>query len=303
MTAPVTLASTSALASGLSALRGVAVASGSLYWTSSHLGAATVQKATVAGTGLQTVTTLGGSANPRGIAVYNGRLYITDFDQNQIESMNLDGTGLAAVITTGANSGAYGICVDPSLQRIYWTNYIAGEIWSCSLNGGSPTRLYFGLGNPTYLTLDPAAGNLYWIEARPGLQHLWRAPKGGGGSPTKLAVPVTSFGGLVFAPAGTANLPPPQPVYETLLAAITPNPSPGATAIDFELATDSQARLAVTDVQGRLVATLLDGMSAAGHHHVEWTGATRRERLPSGLYFVTLRVAGRELVRRLIVTR
>jgi len=83
----------------------------------------------------------------------------------------------------------------------------------------------------------------------------------------------------------------------TALAQNQPNPSKGSTEILFSLPKAKQVRLAVYDVQGRLVRTLVEGTRAAGTHQVSVSG------LESGVYFYRLEVGGSALTRRMVVTR
>jgi len=62
-------------------------------------------------------------------------------------------------------------------------------------------------------------------------------------------------------------------------------------------------RIALVDLQGRQVATLVNETWRAGRHRVTWEGAVRRGALPSGLYFVVAEAPGFHATRRLVVTR
>jgi len=56
-------------------------------------------------------------------------------------------------------------------------------------------------------------------------------------------------------------------------------------SVEYTLAADGDARLAVYDLLGRKVSKLLDGRQTAGVHQVDWNTAA----LPSGIYFYRLR--------------
>jgi hypothetical protein len=60
----------------------------------------------------------------------------------------------------------------------------------------------------------------------------------------------------------------------------TPNPFSGATSISYTVPEATAVRLAVYDVLGRAVATLVDGQVEAGTHLVQFSGAD----LPAGTY-------------------
>ena len=79
-----------------------------------------------------------------------------------------------------------------------------------------------------------------------------------------------------------------------------PNPFNAEATFGFALEHDAQVALAVYDVQGRerwCEAAVL----AAGRRLLRWDGADRGAgRAEAGLYFVRVRVEGREFVRRFV---
>jgi hypothetical protein len=90
---------------------------------------------------------------------------------------------------------------------------------------------------------------------------------------------------------------------ELALGFATPNPMTLATAIDYSVPRPMSVRLSVVDLQGREVARLIDGPVAAGKYRAIWNGRAAAGDAPAGLYFVRMRVAGWEAVRRLVLTR
>jgi len=77
---------------------------------------------------------------------------------------------------------------------------------------------------------------------------------------------------------------------------IRPNPLGRQATILFHLDRPGRARLEVIGVDGRRIATLLDGERAAGPQAVTWDATP----IPSGLYFAVLRTAGRTASRRVV---
>jgi hypothetical protein len=92
--------------------------------------------------------------------------------------------------------------------------------------------------------------------------------------------------------------PPPAPSRE-LMAWSEPNPFGGSTTIRFGLPTAGPVRLAVFDLAGRCVASLLDETRPAGEHTVTWQAAGA----PSGVYFVRLESGGRVVTKRCVRLR
>lgn len=88
-----------------------------------------------------------------------------------------------------------------------------------------------------------------------------------------------------------------------LALAIAPNPVRGTAYMSFALPQAGPARLRVFDLQGRVVATIADGVLPAGRHQVAWAGGTPNGPARSGVYFVRLQAAGLTLQRALVLAR
>lgn len=83
------------------------------------------------------------------------------------------------------------------------------------------------------------------------------------------------------------------------LASAYPNPFASKTTIEFELPVAQDVRLAVYDVLGRQVATLVDGVQQAG----KWTVEFDATDLPSGVYVYRLEAGETQLAERVTVVR
>jgi hypothetical protein len=94
------------------------------------------------------------------------------------------------------------------------------------------------------------------------------------------------------------------PAAPMRLSQNVPNPFNPQTEIRFNLATDAKVRLAVYDVEGRLLRVLVDGRRAAGAHSEIWDGRDEQGRpLSSGLYFYSLQGEGRDLTRKMMLIK
>jgi hypothetical protein len=78
-----------------------------------------------------------------------------------------------------------------------------------------------------------------------------------------------------------------------------PNPTAGAVTFRFSVPDDSSAELAVYDIAGRKVATVVNGPVAAGEHSITADLTT----VPSGLYFYVLRAGSESAVKKLVIER
>ncbi len=93
--------------------------------------------------------------------------------------------------------------------------------------------------------------------------------------------------------------------YEFTLEQNYPNPFNPSTTISYELGeTSSTVQLAVFDLLGRHVATLVEGKQDVGSHAVAWDGAGQRGNpVSSGMYVYRLIANGNVLSRTMILLR
>lgn len=82
-----------------------------------------------------------------------------------------------------------------------------------------------------------------------------------------------------------------------------PNPFNAGTLLRYELGRPVHVRLQIFDLQGRLVATLVDGQQAAGSHAVQWQARAGDRELPSGIYFSVLQAGKEKQMRKLVLAR
>jgi len=83
-----------------------------------------------------------------------------------------------------------------------------------------------------------------------------------------------------------------------------PNPFNPATTIAFALPRDSQVRLRIYDVAGRLVASLVDGPLTAGNHAVTWRGEDRQgRRVASGTYYYRLEAGDFTATEKMVLVK
>jgi len=69
-----------------------------------------------------------------------------------------------------------------------------------------------------------------------------------------------------------------------------PNPFNPSTKIRFEIPKQSQVKLSVFDITGRLIETLMDEPLGTGNYELQWNG----QRFSSGVYFYRLIVSSNE---------
>jgi len=95
----------------------------------------------------------------------------------------------------------------------------------------------------------------------------------------------------------------PRPTV-TALASVHPNPFNPRTTVAFDLARQGRARIAVYDLKGASVKTLVDADLPIGRHEVVWDGRYDDGRAaPSGVYLVRLDAEGARDSRRISLVR
>ena len=83
-----------------------------------------------------------------------------------------------------------------------------------------------------------------------------------------------------------------------------PNPFNPKTVIGFSTPAGAHVRLDITDVTGRLVATLVDGYLEDGEHQAEWDGlASNGTPVASGVYFSTVTARGFSETRKVLLLK
>jgi flagellar hook assembly protein FlgD len=71
---------------------------------------------------------------------------------------------------------------------------------------------------------------------------------------------------------------------------IYPNPFSGQTTISFHLEDEAQLNLDIYSLDGRKVASLVNGNISAGNHEITWDGTgLQGQKLNAGIYLCTLK--------------
>jgi len=110
---------------------------------------------------------------------------------------------------------------------------------------------------------------------------------------------VNAFSAVNTSPVAVAL---PSRSWPLSLAGASPNPAIDVCVIDFSLAMEGPATLALFDCSGRRVRELARGTLAAGPHRAPWDGRDGGgRRLAAGVYFVRLESGGTMRQRKLVL--
>jgi hypothetical protein len=129
-----------------------------------------------------------------------------------------------------------------------------------------------------------------WGQA---FHDAWSA--NGRSAPVAIATATIPLGTIVTA-AGPA-----APALDWAMASPRPTPFRDRTTLEYSLAEAAHVRVAVFDVAGRRVRTLVDADRDADRYRVTWDGRNDQgRRLGSGIYFVRYEAGPAEIVRRVV---
>ena len=145
------------------------------------------------------------------------------------------------------------------------------------------TRIVGGFSNP--IDAEIIGNRIYVIE--------W----GGGRGLWEIVLPQAATETAVAEAEGVVPA-------EFALAQNFPNPFNASTTIAFQLAFASQVELAVYNISGQRVRTLISGSLPAGHHRLQWDGRNDRgEPAASGAYLYQLSAGDFVATRQLMLLK
>ena len=85
---------------------------------------------------------------------------------------------------------------------------------------------------------------------------------------------------------------------------VRPNPLNPQAELSFTISREGMVRVAIYDMKGRLVKSLLDGFRGVGDQTLTWDGSnTRSQRVASGVYFLRIQAPEGEVVQRVAVVK
>lgn len=198
----------------------------------------------------------------------------------------IDASGQPAVFTTSAMlAGAVSLAIDP-------VGNFGGHAFTANPTSGSVVQVTAAGAVSTFAGGFGAfpGGDCLAFDALGDLHVLGDI----GGTTTLVKVVPNSTGAL-----GTE---PPLPVDSGIFS-VAPNPFGVSTRIEFAVPPGGAVvRLSLHDVAGREIAVLREGAAQAGRNEAGWDGRdSRGRRLPSGVYFVKLRVGARQLDGKIVL--
>jgi flagellar hook assembly protein FlgD len=84
----------------------------------------------------------------------------------------------------------------------------------------------------------------------------------------------------------------------------SPNPFNSLTKIAYSVASREHVKIAIYDIHGREVCTLIDGVHEPDHYEITWDArSTRGEPLPTGIYFLRYSAGSHVFSRKAMLIR
>jgi hypothetical protein len=213
-------------------------------------------------------------------------------DSSDVWSLSLAGAGAWSRLSIASGPSARlraGAAFDPVRNRLLLLGGQVlgggelGDFWALSFNGSPAWTELHPAGAP-----DTSAGMGVVYDVAGDAMVVY----GGSGS----------FNGLWrYRAADVLAVPDPffRPPSSLAFTAIAPNPSRGAVDLTFAVPRAERVTLRIFDVNGRAVATLLDGPAEPGVHTMRWNA----DRYAAGIYFADLRNPDGRVTRRLVHIR
>jgi glucose/arabinose dehydrogenase len=231
-------------------------------------------------------------------ATFNGSQTLTGPHTAPIYAIHHD-EGVAAITTTGAYRRPVGATRGFPLAyegNVFVGDYYAGFLRRLEFDGStwSVAPPVAGQPDPTNWAQNVARASDFGIAPDGGLWYVKQFNSGFSGiGSIRRIVPI----GDTSVPVGTTGL--------VSFRAPYPSPSTGRVELEFTLATAARVTLAIHDVRGRLVRTVLpEHTSGSGRRHAAWDGLDDGgRRVGSGIYFVRLEVDGKRHERRVPLIR
>ena len=304
------------LVTGLDAPKGIALTAGhKIYWADSGTGK--IQTADLDGSQVEDIVT--GLDRPSAIALDRGRSKIYWSEWETTRRANLNGSQVEEIASVDGWPPLAAIALDESSSKIYWSD--ESVIFRANLDGSHTER--FDVLDWTHsikaLALDPVGKRIYWTS-------LFEPPSADMNSPPIMSSdifrssldgsnvePIQSMGTKWhWGPTGIAlyiphptsvSTPSTTPAIPTTsgLDPNFPNPFNAHTQIAYRLASPGPVRLAIYNVLGQPVRTLVNQFQPAGFYQVPWDARDQwGTALSAGVYLTRLRHPDGTQTRRLL---
>jgi hypothetical protein len=220
-------------------------------------------------------------------------------------------------------SDIYLVKTDQAGDTLWTTTFGGASVeYGYSVKATSPEPGYivsgatrsFGAGNfDAYLIKTDAAGGAIWTKTYGGSEYddgysvCQTAPDSGyvvAGSTRSSGAGIYDLFVVKTEPVLAGVGEKPAGGNRFMLSGAEPNPFRDRTLIRYHLDQDSRVTVAVHNVLGRRVVTLVDAVQTPGAHAVAWDGRdSRGQAAAPGIYFCSMKTPGRAVTRKIVLMR
>ncbi|MFH1312084.1 MAG: T9SS type A sorting domain-containing protein [Candidatus Eisenbacteria bacterium] len=201
-----------------------------------------------------------------------------------------------------------------SLDSAVFRSIDGGETWATfgseaglgifanvvAVNPVNPAVVYAG-GQGVYRSVD---GGTTWADYSTGLpgDAYITSIEADGEFGTTLLLGTYDYG--IYRRSETLSGVEPKSESGRLVLTAGPNPFRSQTIISYEIPKAAQTHIAVYNVSGREVSTLMNRSEAAGKHQASWNGRDRNgSQVGPGIYFVKIRSGQASAVKAIVLFR
>ncbi|MFA6438875.1 MAG: M1 family aminopeptidase [Bacteriovoracaceae bacterium] len=270
-------------------------ASGSFYRIGSD-GLNTQQLATVA------------TANLKGMAIYNDSLAYTGSFTGWIYSVNMHTGVLTQIGTNGSSQRTAGLAINPVNGTLWMslrnTSGAVDNIYKVNRTTGMSTLVgSAGVGSAINDIVFDKNGTLFGLSGSgTTINSLVKIDTSSGVATVIGSLGKSDIQAIAIDPVMPAEVQQQQSVaipVSPVLEQNFPNPFNPATAIRYSIPTETHVRLAVYNLLGQLVETLVNEQQSAGWKEIHWNAA----HLSSGIYFYKLTVENKVRMKKMMVLK
>ena len=301
------------LVTGLDEPKGIALTAGhKIYWADSGTGK--IQTADLDGSQVEDIVT--GLDRPSAIALDRGRSKIYWSEWETIRRANLNGSQVEEIAPVDGWPPLAAIALDENSSKIYWSD--ESVIFRANLDGSHTERFDHSEHSIRALALDLVGRRIYWTNLEdppsiggspsPNVSEIFRSSLDGSNVERIQSMSTWRHWGAtgiaLYIPHPTSvATPSTTPAIPTTsgLSPNFPNPFNAHTQIAYRLATPGPVRLAIYNVLGQPVRTLINQFQPAGFYQVPWDARDQRgAALAAGVYLTRLHHPDGTQTRRLL---
>lgn len=232
-----------------------------------------------------------------------------DLAGNYADTTRAFGAGFIGRRQGGSSAGPQGritvSCPEYSVKEDTYVLVLPDE--GVNGGGGEPAAADFVLSPPA-LELDRPARLTVELDADEGWPSLWRYGSSGWEAVESSYSVATSTLSALVGSLGRYRVTWDESGGRTervgLLLRAAPNPFRTTVDASYHLPVGCTVRLAIYDVSGRKVRTMVNGHYGPGWHSERWDGKDERDKmLPSGVYFMILEAGKEKISEKCVLVR